>query len=189
MEIITPTQYLGKILEEINLRRGIVKNIANLQDRVIITAETPLLEVVFDFLDKLKSISAGYASLDWQLLDYRPGDLVEMEILVAGEKVSALKRVVWRKKSYNEAKAVVEKLQKLLPRQLFEVKIQAMAEGRIIASEKLAALKKDVTGHLYGGDITRKRKLWEKQAMGKKKLKRLGKVDVPPEIFLKLFKT
>ena len=127
--------------------------------------------------------------MDWQILDYRPGDLVEVEILIAGEKVSALKRVIWRKKSYNEAKNMVEKLKKLLPRQMFEVKIQAMVEGRIIASEKNAALKKDVTGHLYGGDITRKRKLWEKQAMGKKKLKRLGKVDVPPEIFLKLFKT
>ncbi len=187
LEIVTPSQFLGKIIEEINLRRGKVIDIKNLQDRVIVSAQSPLLEVIFDFLDRLKSISAGYASLDWQILDYRPGDLVEVEILIAGEKVSALKRVIWRKKSYNEAKNMVEKLKKLLPRQMFEVKIQAMVEGRIIASEKNAALKKDVTGHLYGGDITRKRKLWEKQAMGKKKLKRLGKVDVPPEIFLKLW--
>ncbi|MDP6388013.1 MAG: translation elongation factor 4 [Candidatus Pacebacteria bacterium] len=189
IEIITPNNYMSLILQllfEHEAKTGNSQTFGD--DRIKMHAELPLRELMRGFFDKLKSISAGYASVSYKISDMRDADVVKMDLLVAEEPVPALTKVVSRKRIEEEAKLSVEKLYKVLPRQMFAAKIQAQALGRIISSKTLSALKKDVTGHLYGGDITRKRKLWEKQKKGKKKMKERGKVNIPQEVFLKMMR-
>jgi GTP-binding protein LepA len=153
-------------------------------DRVLITAEMPLREVVVDMHDALKSASAGYASLSYDLLNWRQTDLVKLSILVAEEVVEPLSIIVPREQALREGRRVVSKLKTAIPRHLFAVPIQAAIGGKVIARETISAMRKDVTGYLYGGDVTRKKKLLEKQRKGKKKMARLGNVDIPPEAYL-----
>ena len=157
-------------------------------DRVLITAEMPLANIIIDFYDKLKSVSSGYASLNYELLDFRPADLLKLDILVATEKVDALSIIVHKDLATDEGRSMVEKLKKLIPRQQFEIALQAAIGGKIIARETIPAMRKDVTKGLYGGDVTRKMKLLEKQKKGKKRLKRIGSVDIPQEAFQAILK-
>lgn len=189
IEILVPQKYIGGILDLITGRRGIYKNMEYLSnDRVLITAEMPLANIIIDFYDKLKSVSSGYASLNYELSDYRRGDLVKLDILVAGEKVDALSMIVHKDIVEPEGRALAEKLKTLIPRQQFEIAIQAAIGGKVIARETIPAVRKDVTKGLYGGDVTRKMKHLEKQKKGKKRLKRIGSVDIPQEAFLAILK-
>lgn len=189
VEILVPQKYIGGILELITGRRGIYKNMDYLSnERVLITAEMPLANIIIDFYDKLKSISSGYASLNYELLDFRVGDLVKLDILVAQEKVEALSMIVHKDMAVTEGRVMAEKLKDLIPRQQFEIAIQAAIGGKVIARETIPAMRKDVTAKLYGGDVTRKMKLLEKQKKGKKRLKRIGSVDIPQEAFLAILK-
>ncbi|MEA2112916.1 MAG: translation elongation factor 4 [Patescibacteria group bacterium] len=189
LKIMTPNEYLGNIIQlfyEHEVEMGGSEDFGD--GRLSISAEMPLRELMRNFFDDLKSASSGYASLAYEMLDYRLADVVRMDILVAEEIVPAFSKIVARKRVQEEAEKSVEKLYKVLPRQMFVTKIQAKAGGRIIASKKLSALKKDVTGHLYGGDITRKMKLREKQKKGKKKMLASGKVNISQDVFLKMMK-
>jgi GTP-binding protein LepA len=184
-----PQTYIGGVLELITGRRGIYKNMDYLSnDRVLITAEMPLANIIIDFYDKLKSISSGYASLNYELIDFRPGDLVKLDILVATERVDALSLIAHRDSAVEEGRSLVDKLKTLIPRQQFEIAIQAAIGGKVIARETISAVRKDVTKGLYGGDVTRKMKVLEKQKRGKKRLKRIGSVDIPQEAFLAILK-
>jgi len=186
-EILTPAEYLSPILTLLQEHEAVIIATDNWgDDRMILKVEMPLRELMRHFFDSLKSASSGFASLSYALIDWRPADVVKLEVLVAEEVVPALARVVPRRRLEIEAEAVVEKLKNLLPRELFVIKIQARVGGRIIASRAISAMKKDVTGYLYGGDITRKRKLWEKQAKGKKRMQARARVNISPEVFLKL---
>ena len=170
-------------------KRGVYINTEYLEaDRIIIHYEVPLSAILVDFYDKLKSVTSGYGSLNYEFLGYKKTDVVKMDILVAGESVEALSTIVYEDVVHDAGRRIVEALKKVLPRQMFEVKIQAAIGGKIVASEHLPAMKKDVTAKLYGGDVTRKRKLLEKQKKGKKKMKALGKVDIPPEAFMAVLK-
>jgi GTP-binding protein LepA len=153
-------------------------------ERLILTFNSPLTDVIIDLHDKLKSASSGYASMNYEFTGYRPNDLVKLDVLVAGEKVDAFSRIIPRQNTFAEGKAVVEKLKDSIPRQNFQVAIQAAIGGKIISRETLKAFRKDVTAKLYGGDVTRKRKLLEKQKKGKKKMTQSGKVDIPSSAFL-----
>ncbi len=189
VEILMPQTYIGGILDLITGRRGIYKNMEYLSnERVLITAEMPLANIIIDFYDKLKSVSSGYASLNYELIEFRPGDLVKLDILVATEKVDALSMIAHRDTAEMEGRSLVTKLKELIPRQQFEIAIQAAIGGKIIARETISAVRKDVTKGLYGGDVTRKMKLLEKQKKGKKRLKRIGSVDIPQEAFLAILK-
>ena len=189
LTLLSPSKYIGGILELLSYRRGVSKHTEYIsEDRVEIFYEIPLAEIIVDFHDKLKSISSGYASLSYEFLELRKGDLIKLDILVAGEIVDALSRIVPSDQAQDEGKRVVDRLKELLPRQWFEVTLQAAIGGKIIARENIAALKKDVTSHMYGGDITRKMKLREKQKKGKKKMKERGRVDIPNSVFFELLK-
>jgi GTP-binding protein LepA len=184
-QIIAPTEYIGNIMKLCMDRRGIHRNTTYLSpERADIHFELPLSEIIFDFYDKLKSLSRGYASLDYDFLEYRDSDLVKLDILLNGEPVDALSTIVHRVKSYEWGRKLCSKLRELIPRQMFEVAIQAAIGSKVIARESLSAIRKNVIAKCYGGDISRKRKLLEKQKEGKKRMKRVGSVEVPQEAFL-----
>ena len=197
LEIIAPKEYLGKVMELAQAKRAVYKNTNYLGEQVLLEYEAPLSEIIIDFYDKLKSVSSGYASQNYEIIGWRPGDLVKLEVIIAREKIEEFNRVVPRSKAQQEAKNIAMKLKRLIPRQMFEVSIQvavggpstALGTGKILAREDISAMKKDVTAKLYGGDRTRKDKLLKKQAAGKKKMKQLGRLDIPSDVFIEVLKS
>ena len=186
--ILVPDDYMGAVLKLCEDRRGRQINLSYAGSRAMLEYELPLNEVVFDFYDRLKSVTRGYASFDYQMADYRTGDLVKMAILVNSEPVDALSTIVHRDNAEARGRAMCERLKGLIPRHLFKIPIQAALGGKVIARETIAALRKDVTAKCYGGDATRKRKLLDKQKEGKKKMRQFGKVDIPQDAFIQALK-
>jgi GTP-binding protein LepA len=185
LSIIVPSQYLGAMMELCQERRGTFKNLEHqLGGRVVLEYEMPLAEIIHDFYDALKSRSKGYASMDYDLVGFRAADLVKLDVLVGGTPVDALSMIVHRGKAATQGRRLTEKLKTIIPRQLFEVPIQAAIGGKVIARETVSAMRKDVLAKCYGGDITRKRKLLEKQEEGKRRMKRVGSVEIPQDAFM-----
>jgi GTP-binding protein LepA len=186
--ILVPDDYLGSILKLCEDRRGRQKQLTYAGSRAMVVYELPLNEVVFDFYDRLKSVSRGYASFDYKMIGYEEGDLVRLGILVNAEPVDALAMIVHRARAEQRGRVMCEKLKDLIPRHMFQIPIQAAIGGKIVARETLSALRKDVTSKCYGGDISRKRKLLDKQKEGKKKMRQFGKVEIPQEAFISALK-
>ncbi len=182
-EIVLPKEYIGPVLQLIALKRGRQSNLSYVDEQALISFEAPLANLLTDFYDQLKSLSSGYGSFNYELTDYRPEDLVRLDFLVAGERVDALSVMVHRSEALSLGRQILDKLKDIIPRQNFKVALQAAINGKIIAREDISAYRKDVTVGLYGGDVTRKRKVLEKQKKGKQRLKRFGKVDIPSEAF------
>ncbi len=190
MAIFSPQEYVGKLMEYIHKKRGIYIELEMLSNSMnSLIYEIPMGEIVFDFFDAIKSISKGYASFDYEQIGYREGNLVKMDILVAGEAVDALSVIIDRDQAYYAGRALTQQLKDIIPRHNFEVPVQAAIGGKILARETIKAFRKDVTGHLYGGDVSRKKKLLNKQKKGKKMMKRIGSVEVPQEAFVTVLKT
>jgi GTP-binding protein LepA len=189
LDIVTPKEYLGAIMNYSQEKRGVYKNTEYLDEtRAVLHYEIPLSAILTDYYDKLKSLSSGYGSINYEYLDHRPADVVKMDILVAEEIVEALSSIVYKDEAFRRGKEVVNVLKDNLPKQMFVIKIQAAIGGKVIAAERISALRKDVTAKLYGGDVTRKRKLLEKQKKGKKKMMAAGKgsVEIPSDTFFKI---
>jgi GTP-binding protein LepA len=186
--IMVPDEHLGAVLKLCEERRGVQQNLTYVGQRAVATYRLPLNEVVFDFYDRLKSVSRGYASFDYQLDGYAEGELVKMSILVNGDPVDALAMIVNRARAESRGRAICERLKELIPRQMFKIAIQASIGSRIIARETVGALRKDVLAKCYGGDVTRKKKLLEKQKRGKKRMREIGKVEIPQEAFIAALK-
>lgn len=187
-EIVAPQEYVGPLIQLITSKRGLHKNLSYVDKRALITFEAPLANLLTDFYDQLKSLTSGYGSFNYELADYRAEDLVKLDFYVAGEKVDALSIMVHRSEAERLGRQIVEKLKEVIPRQQFAVSLQAGIGGRFIAREDISAYRKDVTTGLYGGDVSRKKKVLAKQAKGKKRLKRFGKVDIPSEAFTVMLK-
>lgn len=187
-EIVVPKQYVGPVIQLISGRRGLQKNLSYVEDRAVVSFEAPLADLLTDFYDQLKSLTSGYGSFNYELADYRPEDLVKVDFYVAHERVDALSVMVHRSEADQLGRETVAKLKEVIPRQNFQVALQAGIGGRFIARENLSAYRKDVTSGLYGGDVSRKKKVLAKQAKGKKRMKRFGKVDIPAEAFTVMLK-
>jgi len=189
LNIITPAKYMGDVMDLLKNSRGKYIKTNYLSNNIIqLTYEVPLAEIITDFYNQLKSISSGYASMSYEKIGYKEADLERLDILVAGDIIEPFSRIVPREQTYQIGKSMVEKLKNIIPKQLFEVSLQAAIRGKIIARETIKAMRKDVTGYLYGGDVTRKKKLLEKQKKGKKKMKKMGKVNIPQKVFLEMLK-
>ncbi len=189
VSIFVPQPFVGQMLELCQSKRGTQKDFAYISnDRILLTYELPLNEILWDFYDSLKSLSRGYASMDYEFLGYKPSNLIRLDILINGETVDALSLIVHKDSAYYRGRDIVERLRKVIPRQMFEIAIQAAIGNKIIARESVKAMRKDVLAKCYGGDITRKRKLLEKQREGKKKMKQIGRVEIPQEAFLSVLK-
>ena len=187
--IYAPADYVGNIMELCQERRGIFKDMKYLDDsRVDIHYVLPLNEIIYDFFDTLKSKTRGYASFDYEVIGYAESDLVKLDIMLNGDIVDALSFIIHREKAYSRARKMAEKLKEKIPRQLFEVPIQACIGGKVIARETVKAMRKDVLAKCYGGDITRKKKLLEKQKEGKKRMRQIGTVEVPQDAFMSVLK-
>ncbi len=189
LDIISPANFLGPIMEVMRTTRAEYLNTEYIDsERIIITFNSPLTDVIINLHDDLKSASSGYASMNYEVTGYIPNDMIKLDILIAEEKVNALSRIVPRDRAFSEGKRIVEKLKDSIPRQNFQVALQAVIGGKVIARETIKDFRKDVTDKLYGGDVTRKRKLLEKQKKGKKKMKSIGRVDIPSEAYLSVLK-
>ena len=187
--IMLPTEYVGPVMELCQEKRGSMKNMEYINERrVILRYEMPLSEIIYDLFDQLKSRTRGYASLDYELIGYRKSDMVKLDILLNGEVVDALSFIVFKESAYERGRKMCEKLKGEIPRHLFEIPIQAAVGGKIIARETVKALRKDVLAKCYGGDISRKKKLLEKQKEGKKRMRQVGNVEIPQEAFMSVLK-